>query len=266
MIQVDKLAKSFADLEVLKEVSFSIKAGERVSLSGPGSSGKTTLLKLILGLFTPNKGSARLLGEELARVKADKRESVLKQVGMAFQQGGLFDFLTVEENLRFALENMLPEHQQTVYQERIDQLLAAVKLPDSHKKYPHELSGGMKRRIGVARALITTPKLALFDEPTAGLDPVTSTIIIKMIRDIVGSSSSKSLLVSTSNIETAIRFADRIILLKDGKIAADGPWRQLLVEADPWVQNFLGSRLRGISRAYAKELDLPAQFIDQYVP
>ena len=182
---------------------------------------------------------------------------------MAFQQGALFDFMTVSENLMFAMENMT-DLTPPAMAERIDTLLAGVKLGRTKAMFPYELSGGMQRRVGIARALATDPTVAIFDEPTSGLDPVTSTIILNMIAALAGEGNDRSLLVVTSNVEIGIRFADRLLVLNEGEIIADGPWRELLLHGSDWVRHFLGVRLIGLDLEYAKGLKLPREFIDQH--
>ncbi len=262
MIQFKHISKKYDGVSVLKDLSFSVAPGERLSLIGPGSCGKTTVLKLLLGLERPNAGTAFLLDTDMTHASDAEKEVVCRRVGMAFQQGGLFDFMTVRENMMFAMEHMTkqtPEEREN----QLKRLLAGVKLPWTADMFPHELSGGMKRRVGIARALCTDPEVAIFDEPTAGLDPVTSTIILQMINEL-GGSKQTSMLVATSNVEIAIRFADRLLILRDGKVEGDGPWRELLVSGSEWVQHFLSVRLIGLDIEYAKGLDLPKTFIEKH--
>lgn len=263
MIRFEKVSKNYGSQSVLNNVDFEIKPGERLSLIGPGSSGKTTLLKVLLGLEIPDSGNAFLFGTNMSHSEDSVKEATLRRVGMAFQQGGLFDFMTVRENLFFAMEHMT-DMSSSDMEETLTKLLGGVKLPWTAPMFPHELSGGMKRRIGIVRALCTKPEIAIFDEPTAGLDPVTSTIILNMIKELSASSGDTTQLVATSNVEIAIRFADRILILKDGKIEADGSWRELLLEGSPWVQKFLSVRLIGLDIEYAKGLNLPDTFIKKY--
>jgi phospholipid/cholesterol/gamma-HCH transport system ATP-binding protein len=155
----------------------------------------------------------------------------------------------------------------TQAQASIDHLLAAVKLPHVQGMFPYELSGGMQRRVGIARALCTHPQVAFFDEPTAGLDPVTSTIILNMILALSTKENDRpepSLVVVTSNVETAIRFSDRILVLQEGRVVADGPWRELLVTGPQWVQHFLQVRFIGLDLDYVQELDLPEAFLRKH--
>lgn len=263
MISLQNVTKSFGGIDVLKNVSFQIDRGESVSLIGPGGCGKTTVLKIILGLTKPQEGDVNLLGTDMIHASENTREDTLKRLGMAFQQGGLFDFMTVKENLMFAMKHMTNLSQSEMDQ-RVKSLLAEVKLGKTEQMYPFELSGGMKRRVGIARALCNDPQVAIFDEPTSGLDPVTSTIILNMIKDLGSRNPDTSMLVATTNVEIAMRFSQRIIVLKDSSIVADGKWRDLLLDGPEWVQHFLRVRIIGLDREYVELLDLPKKFIDHY--
>ena len=260
MIVLEDLRKSYGAASILENISFQISEGERVSILGPGGCGKSTILKLLLGLEKPSGGTIELLQQDMVSASEESKQETLKSVGMAFQQGALFDYMTVNENIRFAMEHMTSlDHQEM--DETVDQLLLELKLPRTKHMFPYELSGGMKRRIGIARALATEPKVAIFDEPTSGLDPVTSTIILNMIRNLGQKDKSRTLVVSTSSVEIAIRFADRVILVNNGKVVADGDWRDMIVNGEEWVRHFLSIRLIGIDIEYAKELGLPDEFI-----
>ena len=263
MINLSSIRKAYSGQELLKNISIHVADGERVSIIGPGGCGKTTVLKILLGLVKPDSGDVNIMGKNLLTISDAEIEELMKKVGMAFQQGGLFDFMTVKENLFFAMENMTTLSQKEM-DEKVDVLLEGVKLARTKDMYPHELSGGMARRVGIARALCTDPMVAIFDEPTSGLDPVTSTIILNMISDLAQNNEKRTLLISTSNVEIAIRFAKRVIVIKDGLVIADGDWKKLIIEGEEWVKNFLGVRFIGLDLDYAKELDLPQEFIDQH--
>jgi phospholipid/cholesterol/gamma-HCH transport system ATP-binding protein len=244
MITVENLHVSYDTSVILNDLSFSIGSGERVSIVGPGGSGKTTIFKAICGLIEDHQGMTQVFGREIA-----------------FQQGGLFDFMTVKENLEFAMTNMTnksPSEQQT----KIEELLAAVKLVRTKDMFPFELSGGMQRRVGLARAMCTDPELALFDEPTAGLDPVTSTIILNMIGDMGAKRDKSTLVIATSNVEIAFRFSRRVILINEGRVHADGDWADLLMQGDEWTRYFLGVRFKGLSKDYLHGMHLPEKFIE----
>ncbi len=270
MIKLEGVSIGFGGVPLLQDISFEIKPGEKVSLVGPGGCGKSTILKIILGLLKPSAGQVELIGLDMVKSPETERQKVLKSVGMAFQQGALFDFMTVKDNLIFAMEHMTPSTRKEM-EERIKVLLAGVKLGRTENMYPFELSGGMQRRVGIARALCTRPQVAIFDEPTSGLDPVTSTIILNMIAALAEGahpadhgSEERIQMVVTSNIEIGIRFAERLIVVNDGVVVADGPWKKLLVEGPEWVQHFLGVRFIGLDLEYAHELKLPQGFIDRH--
>ncbi len=278
MISLKSVKKTFGsapgEIEVLKGVTFKVDPGERVSILGPGGCGKSTVLKVAVGLLEPDRdaigeiprGSVTLGNVDMFHGVDEDRERVLRQVGMAFQQGALFDFMTVRENLLFAMENMtsmsLSEMDRV-----LKTLLGGVKLGHTENLFPYELSGGMQRRVGIARALATNPSIAIFDEPTAGLDPVTSTIILNMIHELGaagGGEEPRTLLVATSNVEIAIRFAERVVLIHEGVVIADGYWRDLLLHGDEWVRHFLSVRLIGLDLDYARGLNLPKPFLEAH--
>lgn len=262
MIRLDDVHVRFGGVPVLRGISFALGAGERVSLVGPGGCGKTTILKVLLGLVRPAVGEVSLRGMDMTRAEDHEKAAVLKRVGMAFQQGALFDFMTVAENLRFAMDNMT-DFDAARQVAKIKSVLDGVKMGRSADLFPYELSGGMQRRVGIARALAVEPEVAIFDEPTAGLDPVTSTVILNMILDLASGADS-TLLVTTSNVEIAIRFAERVIVVNEGVVVADGPWRELLLTGPEWVRHFLSVRLIGLDPEYARTLDLPASFMRQH--
>lgn len=262
MIYLADVEKSFHREQVLKGISLAIGAGERASLIGAGSCGKTVILKIILGLLPPDAGVVEVMQVPVKDTDDPQWSETLKKVGIAFQQGGLFDFMTVRQNLLFAMHRMTDFTRQRM-EEKITFLLDKIKLPSASEMFPHELSGGMQRRVGIARALSTEPVVAIFDDPTAGLDPVTSTIIINMIHDLCANPDS-ALLIATSNVETAIRFSHRIIVVNEGRVIADGDWRELLLSGPAWVKHFLSARLIGISLKAARQLRLPQEFIARH--
>lgn len=263
MIELRNVSKQYGKVRILEDISFKIEPGQRLSLLGPGGCGKSTIIKIILGIEPPTSGEVYLFDEPVHQLRESEKRQLLRKVGVAFQQGALFDYMSVADNLKFAMQHMT-EKTDAEMDEKIDSLLKAVKLPHTKDMFPFELSGGMQRRVGIARALATDPTVAFFDEPTAGLDPVTSTIILNMIDDLGGSSENTTLMVATSTVEIAIRFASRVVLINQGRVVADGDWQQLIVDGDDWVKHFLSVRLIGIDIHYARELGLPERFIKQH--
>ena len=260
MLKVSKLSKSFASDEILKDISFHLEKGDKASLVGPGASGKTTVLKILLGLISPDVGEAKVSGKELYDLGYSDKKKLMERIGVAFQQGALFDFLSVEANLQLALafkDDLSGSEKDSL----IDEKLAQVKLSHTKKQFPFELSGGMQKRIGLARAMVAAPEICFLDEPTAGLDPVTSSIILEMIEDMQKESTVTSL-VFTSNIEIAMRFSRRMILLKDGYVHADGDWAEMIESGDKWTKNFLCMRLKGLESDYLKNMNLPGKALE----
>lgn len=240
LLAIKGLRKSYGNKAILNGVDLVMKRGERLSILGPGGSGKSTLLKIVIGLIPPDSGSLEILGQDLLHADRATRTAVLRRAAMAFQLGGLFDFMNVRENILFAMENMtdLPP---SVMDERVVELLGAVNLPHAASKLPSELSGGMRRRVGIVRAMATAPELGLFDEPTAGLDPVTSTMVIDMIHRIADKIGTTCLCV-TSSVEVAFTFAERVAILREGQILATGDWETLQSVRDDWLTHFLNVR------------------------
>lgn len=240
VVELKSVAKSFADLQVLNNVSLRVEKGSRISILGPGGSGKSTLLKIMLGIIPPTSGEVHILGQDLSTANIREIQEVRRRIGMAFQQGALFDFLHVRDNIRFAMDNMtsVPREEADA---RIDTMLSAVHLPHAANKLPSELSGGMRRRVGIVRAMATRPELALLDEPTAGLDPVTSRIVIDMIHNLAESVDATCVCV-TASVEVAFSFASQVAILREGEIVAQGTWEELHKIDDPWILHFLDIR------------------------
>lgn len=240
IVRLDSVAKSYGSNNILKNIGFSVKEGESIAILGPGGSGKSSLLKIMIGIIEPDKGAVEVLGRNIFELNFNEKRDVLAQVGVAFQQGALFDFMTVRENVLFAMENMTTLSYLEM-EERTQRMLESVNLPKAGLKIPSELSGGMRRRVGIVRALCTHPKLAILDEPTAGLDPVTSTIVIELIHKLAQDTGS-SLVCMTSNVEVAFRFAKKVAVLRDGVLIGPGTWTELHDSADEWLTRFLDVR------------------------
>lgn len=240
IFKMQNVKKSFGENNVLVDVSLALEGGSKLAVLGPGGCGKSTLLKALIGVQEPDEGTVEVLGKNIYETNFDERREVLSKVGVAFQQGALFDFMTVRENVVFAMENMT-ELSYFEMEERATMMLEAVNLPKAGHKLPSELSGGMRRRVGIVRALCTHPELAVLDEPTAGLDPVTSTIVIELIHRLAAETHS-SLVCMTSNVEVAFRFAKKVAILRDGRIVGPGTWEELHGLGDDWISRFLDVR------------------------
>jgi len=236
------VVKSYNGQRILDGISLTVHEGEYVSLVGESTAGKTTLFKIIVGLVQPDSGQVIVLGHDITRMNEFQKRNLLKDIEMQFQSGALFDSMTVRENIEFILDE--ETHLSSREKEKIvEQLLRSVNLWNASEKYTYELSGGMQKRVAVARALSTSPRLALFDEPAAGLDPVTSARIIKVIKSLVAE-HHMTIIVATTSVLMAKQFAERFILLKNGRIHSDGPWHELLVTGDDYTKKFLSRDLK----------------------
>ncbi len=222
MIKIQNIAKKFDDRWIFRNLNLEIKDQESVAIIGPSGSGKSVLMKVICGLLQPDEGTVTLGHPE---------------IGMLFQKNALFDSFTVEENLLFPLKERL-RIEGLAAKERAANLLKAVGLEGSENLYPDELSGGMQKRLGIARALIVEPKILLYDEPTAGLDPITSKMIAQLIRELKTQVGS-TLLVITNDVQRAYQLADRIFLLAQGKLSGGQPPADIKATSDPAIRQFI---------------------------
>ncbi|MFH1137248.1 MAG: ATP-binding cassette domain-containing protein [Pseudomonadota bacterium] len=231
------VAKVYDGRRVLDAVSFSVREGEHLSLSGESTSGKTTIMKIIAGLVQPEEGEVLVFGRNIVGLGEREKRDLLRCLGMQFQSGALFDSMTVGENINFVLDegtNLSRKQKNEV----TTALLRGVNLFSAIDKHPFELSGGMKRRVAVVRALASSPRLALFDEPAAGLDPVTTDRIVRLIKKLV-EAHRMTIIACSSDVHLARRFSPRLLLLKDGRIHADAPWTELMNSSDEYVRKFL---------------------------
>ncbi|MEO5804871.1 MAG: ABC transporter ATP-binding protein [Verrucomicrobiota bacterium] len=231
------MKKSFGSHRVLNGVSFAIEKGESVVIIGASGGGKSILLKHLIGLLTPDEGDVLINGEPIAR--KDEREliNVRRRFGMLFQSAALFDSMTVEENVGFVLrrEKKMTEPQ---IQERVAEVLEMVDLSGTQEKKPAELSGGMRKRVGLARAIVYRPEILLYDEPTTGLDPIVADSIDQLMLRVVERLKVTSIVV-THDMRSAKRVAQRILMLHEGKIYASGTPEQIFQSKDPIVYRFV---------------------------
>jgi phospholipid/cholesterol/gamma-HCH transport system ATP-binding protein len=236
-IQVKTLRKTFGKQKVLNGIDLEVAQGETVSVLGKSGTGKSVLLKLIIGLLKPDSGSIRVHGEEITAIPRDQLDEIRKKVGFLFQDAALYDSLTVEKNVAFPLER----HSGMSRSERsshVRELLHAVGMEKDLDKLPGELSGGMQKRVGLARALALSPDILLFDEPTAGLDPITSSEISQLIVNLQKERSMTSIVV-THDLPSARMVSNRLALLRDGLIQIQGSFNDLQSSKDEFVVQFL---------------------------
>ncbi|MEK7674371.1 MAG: ATP-binding cassette domain-containing protein [Verrucomicrobiota bacterium] len=231
------LKKSFGAHRVLDGVSFCIEPGESVVIIGRSGGGKSILLKLLIGLITPDEGEVRIAGQNIARMNERELLKVRRRFGMLFQSAALFDSLTVAENIAFVLrrERALAEHE---IAERVAEALEMVELPGTQQKKPAELSGGMRKRVGLARAIIYRPEIVLYDEPTTGLDPIVADSIDQLILRVCERLKVTSVVV-THDMRSTRRVGQRVLMLNNGRIHASGTPEELFQSADPVVHRFV---------------------------
>ena len=243
MIEVRNLTKSFGSLRVLENVSFNIETGESVVIIGRSGGGKSVLLKVLIGLLKPDSGSVQVDGEEIVRMSERELLRVRRKFGMLFQGAALFDSMTVAENVGFAYrrDGSMPESE---VKQRVADVLEMVDLPGIENKMPAELSGGMRKRVGLARAIIYRPEIVLYDEPTTGLDPIVSDSIDNLILRVRDRLHSTTVVV-THDMRSARRLGQRIVMLHERKVYATGTAEEIFNSRDPIVRKFI----EGVSEA-----------------
>jgi phospholipid/cholesterol/gamma-HCH transport system ATP-binding protein len=243
VVEVTDLRKSFDRAEVLRGVSFWLDKGETLVVMGGSGSGKTVLLRHVAGLMQPDAGQVRVFGIEIERLSEEALLPIRRRMGYVFQGAALFDSLSVYENVAFPLREHTDLRESQI-RERIVHVLSLVGLgEDILAQLPAELSGGMRKRVGVARALVSEPELMLFDEPTAGLDPTNSKLVGELILQLKAGAGDTSIVV-THDVELARTVADRLAILMDGRFAVVGRRDEVLTSGDPAVQAFLSGEAR----------------------
>jgi phospholipid/cholesterol/gamma-HCH transport system ATP-binding protein len=244
MIRIVNLKKSFGSQEVLKGVNLTIQTGSINVILGRSGAGKSVLIKHIIGLLKPDSGEIYIDDVEITKLKDRGMDKVREQFSMLFQEGALFDSISVWENVAFPLKERLNLSRSEI-EKRVTRAIKEVELTGMEHKMPAELSGGMKKRVALARALVTDPKIVLFDEPTAGLDPITENSIRDLIMRIHKTQKNTYVMIS-HNIEFTMNIADKIALLFDGKIIAEGTPKELFSSDNAAVTSFMknGNRKR----------------------
>ncbi len=236
MVEMKHVKKSFKDNHVLQDVNLTIHSGENVVVLGKSGTGKSVLIKCLVRLLKHDDGELLVFGKNMAEMEDDELNELRKKIGFVFQHSALYDSMTVGENLRFHLRDQ--RNQSSEEKDKlVHEALRSVGLEDSVDLMPAELSGGMRKRIGLARTMILKPELMLYDEPTAGLDPVNAREISKLILEVQQEYKTTSLII-THDIECARITANRILVLKEGKFEAEGTFEELEKSEDKWVRSF----------------------------
>lgn len=237
MIVFDKVCFSYGSRQIIKDLSFSINSDERVAILGGSGEGKTTILKLIMGLIKPDSGKIIIDGEDITGKTEDELREVRMKFSLVFQEGALFDSLNVKENVAFCLREYTKMAEEEI-DSKVRELLRIVGVEHAMEFMPEELSGGMHRRVSIARSLAACdPKMFLYDEPTSGLDPVNAENICKLILEL--SKDGKGFIIVTHKVVDALRVASRFMFLKDGELVFDGDSEKLLHSDIPDIQVFI---------------------------
>jgi phospholipid/cholesterol/gamma-HCH transport system ATP-binding protein len=237
MIRVENVHKSYGGQKVLNGISFEITTGSVTTIIGGSGAGKSVLIRLMIGLAQPDEGAIFIDGENIVGMKPTKLNEVRRRFGVLFQDAALFDSLSVKENVAFPLREHLRLREKEIGR-IVTEKLAEVGMSGHEGKFPAQLSGGMRKRVGLARALALEPDLVFFDEPTSGLDPIIQGVIFRLIASTHMDRASTYVLVS-HDIQGVLKISDEIKLLFDGKIAAEGTPKDISSSSDPLIQQFI---------------------------
>jgi phospholipid/cholesterol/gamma-HCH transport system ATP-binding protein len=239
MIEVENLHKAFDGTPVLKGISTTFEKGKTNLIIGQSGSGKTVFIKCLLGLLTPDEGTISYEGQVYSELSGDERRELRQEMGMVFQGSALFDSMTVEGNVMFPLD-MFTKQSRAEMQERVDFVLARVNLVDAHQKFPAELSGGMQKRVAIARAIVMNPKYLFCDEPNSGLDPKTAILIDNLIQEITQEYDITTV-INTHDMNSVMEIGEKIIFLKDGNKEWEGSNKEIFKTDNEAVTNFVYS-------------------------
>ena len=237
MIEVKNIQKSFGDKTIIQDVSAVMKAGQCNLIIGASGSGKTVLMKCMVGLFEPDRGEVLYGGQNFTVMKHDDKTEIRKEIGMLFQGSALFDSLTVEQNVMFPL-SMFTKWPLKQKLDRVNEVLARVNLVDTNRKYPGELSGGMKKRVGIARAIVLNPKYLFCDEPNSGLDPQTSLVIDRLIREITVEFNITTV-VNTHDMNSVMEIGNYILYMYKGNKEWEGNNREIIFSKNKLLNEFI---------------------------
>lgn len=237
VIEIKELYKSFGKNEVLKGVNLTVKKGENLVILGKSGSGKSITIKCIVGLLTIDKGEINVFGTDITKLDNAGLNEIRVRIGFLFQNAALYDSMSVRDNLGFTLKRHAKDLSSEEVENQIKEILESVGLSEAIDKMPSELSGGMRKRIGLARTLILKPEIILYDEPTTGLDTITSREISELVLEIQKKYKTSSIII-THDMACAKHTSDRLMILKDGIIHAEGTYEELEKSDDEWVRSF----------------------------
>lgn len=237
MIEVKNVEKSFGDKQVLQNVSFTMEAGKTNLIIGTSGSGKTVMMKCMIGLFRPDAGEVLYEGKDIIQMEDKEKKELHQQIGMLFQGSALFDSKTVMDNVMFPLDMFTAKS----YKEKVrraQEVLDRVNLKDTNKKFPSEISGGMKKRVALARALVLNPKYLFCDEPNSGLDPQTSMVIDQLISELTKEYNITTV-INTHDMNTVMERGDHIVYMHQGKKQWEGSNKDIIFSKDELLNNFI---------------------------
>ncbi|QHS59325.1 ABC transporter ATP-binding protein [Chitinophaga agri] len=237
VIRIEHLQKSFGDNKVLKDINLELHKGENIVVLGRSGQGKSVTIQCIAGLLEPDEGKLEVLGKDIREMSVDELRDIRMKIGFLFQSGALYDSMTVRENLAFPLTRVLKMKDEAEIEKRIKDVLESVGLEEAIDKLPSDLSGGMRKRVGLARTLIMRPEIMLYDEPTTGLDPITSREISELIIKLQEKYETSSIII-THDMACARIVADRIVVMNDGEYIATGTFDELAKSPDELINNF----------------------------
>lgn len=237
MIEVKNIKKGFGDKVVINDVSAVMETGKCNLIIGSSGSGKTVFMKCLVGLFKPDSGSILYNGEDFTNMDTAARKEIRKQIGMLFQGSALFDSLTVQQNVQFPLD-MFTDWTLAERKKRVNEVLERVELKDANKKFPSEISGGMKKRVGIARAIVLNPKYLFCDEPNSGLDPQTSLVIDQLIKELT-TEFSITTVINTHDMNSVMEIGDKIIYMYKGEMEWEGNNKQIIFSKNQRLNEFI---------------------------
>ncbi|SOE20994.1 phospholipid/cholesterol/gamma-HCH transport system ATP-binding protein [Spirosomataceae bacterium TFI 002] len=237
VIEIRNLYKSFGKLDVLKGIDLDLYKGENLVVLGKSGTGKSVLIKIIVGLIKQDKGTCEVLGEDVSALSKKDLDQLRARVGFSFQHSALYDSMSIEENLEFPLRYVLGMRSKKEMGIKVDKVLEDVGLSQAKFQRPSELSGGQRKRIGIARTVIVNPEIVLYDEPTAGLDPITCIEINELINEIKENYGTSSIVI-THDLTCAKQTGDRLAMLLDGKFHKVGTFEEVFDGTDPQIQSF----------------------------